>query len=462
MAQFLSESIILSIVSLIVAYALLETCLPIFNSFVGKELNVGSEEVYLLIPISAGMIILSGFLAGIYPAMIISSFSPARILKGLSNSIPKRTVLRKILVVAQFTVSIALILGTIVIFKQLDYIKGKDVGYQKDHVVKIDMKGESGNYYNILKEKLLQNENVLSITGMYAGLPYWSMSTSALDWDGKDADENVLAHFDVIDYDFVKTLNINLAEGRDFSREHPLDESTGYLINEKMAETMGLDGAVGADLKVWENQGQIIGVVKDFHFRPLQAEISPLVLMLSPERIQSMLIRIKPQDISSTVQAVEEAWVQIIPTFPFVFSFLTDDFNQGYSGVKKMGDYVGLFSFLAIFIACIGMFGLASLTAEQRTKEIGIRKVLGATIFGIVQLITREFLFLVLLANLFAWPVAFYLMTRWLEGFAYHIDIGVGDFIMAGVLALLIAIMTIGVRSVRAALANPVKTLRYE
>jgi predicted permease len=460
--QFYIEYLVVLFIALLLAIGLLELLLPIFNATVGMNLSADLLFDSFILPMLVGLALVTSIAAGAYPALYLSAFQPVAVLKGSARSGSGGSKLRKALVVVQFTASVFLIIGTFVVYAQLEYIKNRDIGYDKAHIVNISLKGDTNRQYYRLKNDLLHDSRIQAVTASAAGLPYWRWTTDVADWPGKNpAGEPQLA-MNMVSYDFTETFGIDMIEGRDFSPDYASDSTSSYVVNEEMVKLMGLQSAIGADLTIWNNPGKIIGVMKDFHFRPLNSHIQPLVFVLKPEKAYSVAIRIRPEDISGTLGYIEATWKRIIPEYPFDYAFLDEQFDGRYRGVERMGDLAGGFSLLAIFIACLGLFGLASFTAEQRTKEIGIRKVLGASGFSVVQLLSREFITLVVIAVVVAWPLAWIAMNRWLEDFAYHVDLGWSTFVLAGFLALFIALLTISGQAIRAARDNPVRALKYE
>jgi hypothetical protein len=309
---------------------------------------------------------------------------------------------------------------------------------------------------------LKKSPNVLGVTGTVQLPTNISSNSSGADWDGKDPDDDLLVGINIVDYDFVKTLGIQMAVGREFSREFPGDDEKNFLINEEMARIMEKNQPVGEKLNFAGLQGQVVGVMKNFHYQPAQRKIEPIALVLAPKYIEYMLVRIAPNRISSTMAEIAQTWKRVIPNYPFEYQFLDDIFDRMYRELERSGTVIRYFTILTIFIACLGLFGLASFSAEKRTREIGIRKVLGATVPNITMLLCREFLFLVLLAIVIAWPLSYLIMNKWLQDFAYRISLNPLNFLLAMVLTLLIAIFPVVLQALRASYANPVKSLRYE
>lgn len=460
--QFLGESFILTILALVIALVIVSVLLPFFNSLTGKQITTDSLIQNSILLLLLGLALFTGIASGSYPALILSSFKPVQVLKGHLNLGSSGLLFRKILVVIQFSISIILIIGTGIIYKQLSYIKTKDIGYAKDQLITISLKGDSRKSYNILKNRLNSDNRILGVTGMADDLPnFWSTSSTA-EWEGKEMTREIHVGFNFVDYDVAKTLGIELIEGRDFSKAFMADAESGYLINEELVKLMGVKSAVGHPFKEFGKAGKIIGVFKNTHFRPLTTQINPLYFQLNPERINHLVIRVPAENMQATIQFIKKTWEEIVPMYPFEYRFVDEDFDRAYTNIERMGRLANSFAFIAIFIACLGLFGLASFTAEQRSKEIGVRKVLGASIPGIVFLFSKEFTRWVLIANIIAWPVAYVSMNHWLQNFAYRIAMSWWMFVLAGMLALMIAFLTVSYQSIKAALANPVESLRYE
>ena len=456
--QFLGESLSLAFIAIFLVFLSLFPLIRIFTNLTGKEILIDSLFLGLMIVFLA---FITGIIAGIYPAFVISSFQPTSVLKGRIKGGSRGHLLRKTLLIFQFAISVILIIGARGIFNQLDYMKNMDIGYQKEQVILLPLKGKTSRYFQAFKNQLIQEPGIQGISGSIAGLPYFGWSTGGIDWEGKDSNQRVFVTFNYVDYDFLKTLRIDIKQGRGFSREYPNDKKN-YIINEEMARRMGLQSPEEKTLSLWKKPGAVIGVVKDFNYEPLDKKIEPLVLMLRPEKIEFALIRIRPGDISATLKIIKRTWVKIIPSYPFKYQFLDREFNHKYINVERIGKLVKIFSFLAILIACLGLFGLASSDTENRKKEVGIRKTLGAANWKIIFLFTRDFIKWVLVAIIIALPAAWYLINKWLQNFAYHITLSPWFFIAAGVIVFGIALATVCLKTIRAANANPIEALRYE
>ncbi|MFC1724181.1 ABC transporter permease [candidate division KSB1 bacterium] len=462
--QFLGESFLLSFTALIIAVILVISLLQVFGNMIGRTFPVSILGNSYVIPVLITITIFTGFAGGFYPALLLSSLQPVMIIKGDYKSGEKRTVMRKVLVVFQFVVSISLIIGTLIIYKQIEYVKSINLGYDKEHVICIRLNSESIKYIDALKNNLQNDSRIMNITGSFQHPIFVTGRTMSADWDGKDPGINTQIGNFRIDYDYVKTMKIDLLAGRDFSRQFPNDIGKNFIINGEMTRLMGFDypDAIGKQLIFNGRKGIIVGVVKDFHYKPLRQDIGPAVMTLLPDMTRFLLVRISPGNISSALNFVKTTWENIIPSYPFEFSFLDSDYETLYRNEERSASILTNFAFLAIFIACLGIFGLASYTVEQRTKEIGIRKVFGASVSGIVNLLSKEFLTLVIISNLVAWPLSYYLMNNWLQNYAYRTSISIWTFLLSMALAVFITLFTISFQVFKAVKANPVDSIRYE
>lgn len=460
--QFYGESILLALLGMILAFVLVILVLPEFSALAGKDFSVQN----LLQPrFFIGMLavtLLTGILSGSYPALFLSSVQPVQVLKGTLATGPRGSAFRKILVVVQFTLSIMLIIGTIVIFYQVNFMRSKALGYDKADLLYIPLRGDTNEKFDLMKQELLKEPNVLRVTGSGHTPSHIGSNTSNFDWPGKDPEYSILVSINAVGFDYVETMKIEMLEGRSFSPEFTADTADAFMVNEEMVRVMGMESAVNQRLTYGDTDGTIIGVMKDYHFQPVDRKIEPLVLYASPKQLNFMVIRLQAGDIPTAIADVKSAWERIVPSYPFDYHFVDQDIDEMYRGWEDMGKLLNYFTILAILIASLGLFGLASFTAEQRTREIGVRKVLGASVGQLVLLISREFAKWVLLANLIAWPISYYVMNNWLQGFDYRIDLSWWIFLASGILALLIALLTVGYQSIKAALANPVDALKYE
>jgi len=457
--QFFGESILLTFIALFLAFILTELILPVFNNLSGKQVSLKfSHNFSFLIGLGA-ITMLTGIIAGSYPALFMSKFHPIEVLKGvLRRSNNRDTSIRKILVIFQFALTTILIIGTIVIYNQLNYIKNKNLGFNKDHIITF----WSGHMnYEPFKNKLLQNLNILSITQSQApNQQPWGVT--GFYWEGQNPDQKDIMLYPVgVDYDYLITFDIEMAEGRFFSKEFSTDANQAIVITETAAKVMGMESPLGKKISHEQLQGTIIGVIKDFHQSSLHNQIEPLIFHI-PEEFHLICAKLNSKNISETLAFIEKTWKKFVPNYPFTYEFLDKTIDYQYKAEQKISTIFKYFTVLAIFIACLGLFGLASFMSEQRTREIGIRKVLGSSISGVVFLLNREFTKWVLIANFIAWPIAYFIMINWLQNFAYRINLGVWTFVLSAAIALMVALLTVSYQSIRAALANPVESLRNE
>jgi putative ABC transport system permease protein len=465
--QFIGESILISLIAVLISIFLIELLLPLFNNFAEKTLTFGfiTNPSLLLILIVVGLVV--GIFAGTYPAFFLSSTAPIKILKGKYEPGSRTAFLRKSLVVAQFSISSILIIGTIVIYEQLTYMQNANLGFNKDHIIIIPTRFPMLQKIETLKNEFLRNRNVKKVTVMDEIIGQHH-NTHAFHYEGLESDKQVFFPGLIVDEDFIETFDMKIIAGRNFSKEYPRDDSLSVIINEAMVRSLGWkspEEALGKEFISFNNGNErVVGIVKDFNYVSLQEPIGPYFFDMVPFLFfkKFMAVKVNGQDIQNTIEHMENSWSQIAPAFPFEFSFLDENLDQLYKSQSNLSKLIGYFSILAIVVACLGMFALSSFTAEQKTKEIGIRKVLGASTPGIVTLLSKEFLKLVFLANLFAWPVAYFAMNKWLDDFAFRIDIQLWSFITAALASILIALMTISYQSIKAAMSNPIKSLRYE
>lgn len=470
MKQFLGESLLYSVLAVLLALTLVEISLPFFNALAAKNLDLNLTANASLLTGIVFITVLVGLLSGSYPALFISAFRPAEVLKGkLSAGSPLSRFgaqsLRKVLVVLQFSISIALITGTLVISRQLNFLQEQNLGFAKEQMLVLALRGRSelAQKFETYKSEFLQHPNVLSATVSHS-VPGRGVSNNLIA-ERENQDNRVQMNLLFVDYDFLKTYDISLLAGRDFSKKITTDANGKVaLLNEAAMKAFGWNDpstVVGKQFDGFTGP-EAIGVVKDFHFKSLHESVGPLMMLVRPRSFQYLSLRLKTGNTAETMAFVQRKWSALLPDKPFEYFFLDEDYDKQYQAEQRLGTVFSNFSILAIFIACFGLLGLASYAAEQRTKEIGIRKVLGASVSGIVGLLSKDFVKLVLVANLLAWPVAWYAMSHWLQGFAYRVDLGWWIFALAGGVALLIAVLTVSTQAIKAALANPVKALRYE
>lgn len=464
--QFYSESFIYTLGAFLLAVLVAILLLPLFNQVSEKQISASILRSGPVLMALIGILIFSTLLAGSYPALLLSAFRPVNVLRSSLGMGKKRAFFRKALVVVQFSLSIFLIIGTGLVFNQVNYMKQTDLGYDKEHLVLLPLRGDVGDSFDAFKNEILSYPAIQGVTAMSRRPTFIGDYSRDATWDGKDPEQDIRVIFSAVTYDWVKTLKIELVSGRDFSPVFPTDATGGFLINEEIAKQMDkdMDSVVGLNFSMFGRKGKIIGIMKNFHFQPLRRNIEPLVVLMAPNPrwLGNIVIRIQPPDISATLAFLEKTWKKVLPAYPFEYAFLDEEFDRIYWREQRMGTLLTSFAFLAVFVACLGLLGLASFTAEQRTKEIGIRKVLGASVSSITFSLCRDFAQLVALANIIAWPVAYLVGRNWLQQFAYRIPVGWPLFVLTGILALLISLLTVGYQAIKSARANPVNALQYE
>lgn len=460
--QFLGESVFFALIALIGAAILVQLGLPFVRSLTGRPLVMPYGSQPLLVPELIALAVLIGLIAGFYPAFLLSSHRPIAILKSTSFSVSGggSRALRNGLVVLQFAVSILLIIGTLVIQQQMTYIRNRRLGFDKDHILVIRNAEVLGKQVEAFKEDLRHRSGIVGVTSAYYLLGN-RFSNWGIRIEGQQIpDLNMSLDLNYCDPHFLSTLGMEMAEGRFFSEEMPTD-SAAMVINEEAVRYFGLENPVGKRIDTWDKEYTVIGIVKNVHYESLHTDVKRMAFILRDRPPLYVLVKIRSENVPSTINVVKYAW-NAFSDLPFEFSFLDEQIDSLYRSEIVTGRIVAVFSSLAIVVSCLGLFGLAAFAAEQKTKEIGIRKVFGASVPGIVVHLAREFTKWVVLANGIAWPLAYFMMTRWLQGFAYRIDMGIWPFVLSGGLALAVALLTVSYQSVKAALSNPVEALRYE
>ncbi|MDE2890863.1 MAG: ABC transporter permease [Gemmatimonadota bacterium] len=470
-AQFLGESTLLASIAIVIAGVMVEILLPSFEAFVERDLVVGflkSRDVLLAL---IGIALFTGLFSGSYPAFFLSSLKPVLVFRGVMDAGSKRSGLRKTLIIVQFAISVILVIGTGLIYDQADYVRNRRLGFRKEHIVVMPNRGSEPvrRYRNMVSA----HSAVLNVTasstvpgGVMPGNVFFPLTDGAY----KDG---VLMNVMYVDHGFVETLGIEVLEGRALSDEVASDRKGAFMLNQAAMRNLGWTSCAnrqvgmdvygeGAERKAGL-QGDVVGVVKDFHYKSLHHEIEPLVIMMGGGWTRDYIsIRIRPDDVPGTLDFLRTQWREVVPNTPFEYSFLDTSFDRLYRTEARLGMLFGGFSVLAIVVAALGLFGLASISVQQRTKEIGIRKAVGASVANVVLLLSREYVVLVGIANLVAWPIAYFAMNRWLENFAYRVDPAISTFVLGGLLSLSIALITVSYETGKAARANPVDALRYE
>jgi ABC-type lipoprotein release transport system permease subunit len=459
--QFMSEAMLFVFLAVIISLLLTILLLPTFNSITGKaiELPITNKNFWFEL---LALTLLTGFISGCYPALFLSAFNPVKVLKGTLKFRPGSILSRKGLVIFQFSLSIILIVGTIVVSRQVNYLETKNPGFDRENLIYIPLEGDLTAKYEVLKDESLKLRGIAGITRITSVPTQIGGNTWGVDWAGKDPHSKPLFTTAEVGYEFVKTMKLQLLEGRDFSKDFAVD-SVNYLINESALQKIGYKDPIGMPLSLWGTKGQIIGVLKDFHFSSLHEPINPLIIKLGEnDDWGSVLIRTEPGKTKQVLSGLEAICKKLNPQFPFTYQFADEDYQSLYKSeqvTKRLADY---FSILAIFISCLGLLGLTIFTADQRTKEIGVRKVLGASVGDIVTMLSKDILKLVVISSAIAPPVAWFFMKRWLQDYAYRVNISWWIFLLAAASAILIALMTISFQTIRSAMANPVKSLRTE
>lgn len=462
-AQFMGEASLISSLALIVALALVYIELPYFNELTERNVQLADFLTLNSLLIMIGVIVLVTFLAGGYPAFVFANFQPIKVLRGAYKNSGSGVWLRKGLVVFQFTISVILITATLVIQNQLQFMQDKKLGYEKDHLI-VMPNGLAADKVESFKSSLKSHPQILYATSctespvnIKGGYSLWAGHVD------ESPNSNMVTAM-AVDPDFVETMGLQIVEGTDYTPSSHESEERLFMLNETAVEMMGwtIDEAVGQKVNLNGRKGRIHAVVNDFHIAPLHRKIEPLVLFLEARQIHQLMVRVAPEDITQTLGFIETQWQEWMPNRPFTYQFVDEQFDQLYKSEERLGQLFSAFAFLAILIACLGLFGLASYTAVQRNKEMGIRKVLGASVSQLVMMLSKDFSILVAIAFVIATPLAWLGMVKWLEGFAYKVPLGLGTFVLAGVIVLLIAWLTTAQQAFKAASTNPIEALRDE
>jgi putative ABC transport system permease protein len=471
--QFLGESIILAFISLFIALVIIELLLPVVNGWTGKSLRLFPPSNILIYPALVYITFMAGIFSGSYPALVLSSFSPTEVIKGKFHTGRGGRIFRRILVVTQLILSVSMIICVTVIYNQLNYIKNKDLGFEKEQVIYFLMRGDFSRNYHVIKGELLNNPAITAITAGTAPVrqSYGFGGVLALDWQGK-MEEDVRDWTSVaVDRNYIKAYGMEIVEGNDFPLDPAIDVSRDFIINESAARAMGFDTPIGkninftthdSELEKLPFEGRVIGVVKDFHYSSLHSGINPVIMYQYEPGLRHMSVRVASGKTGEVIALLKSYWERYASDVYFDYHFLDESIDNFYHSEKSLSKIIYSFTGLANIITCLGLFGLIAYSAERRFKEIGIRKLLGASVADIMKNMTAEFILLVLIANMVAAPAAYYIMSRWLENFTYRIGIGPGTFFFAGLAVLVITFITVSFQTVKASLANPVDAIRVE
>ncbi len=443
----------------------MRTALPAFNKVMDKEISMAVLGTWYALPLMVAFALSVGILAGVYPAFMLAAFRPVAVLKGKMQSSVRERRFRNALIVFQFFTTVVLFIGTIVIFNQLHFMRNKDLGFDKEHIVVIQNAHMIGDQQEAFKAELRKNPDILGAAYSATG-PFMSLTAQIYRKEGQDIQTNYTLVNIEVDHDYMDTYRLEMKEGRFFSRINSTDTSA-IILNEAAVRALGIEEPVIGKRLLWlTDEGisfTIIGTVRDFHMQSLHEAIRPMVMTLNrPAPMRLLSLRISPGETEKTLGFVEDQWKAFSPPQPVDYVFLDERFDRGYKSEIQAGNVFSAFAGLAILIACLGLFGLASFMAEQKTKEIGVRKVLGASVAGIMMLLSKEYVKWLVVANLLAWPLAYYAMHNWLQNFAFRTGLTVWPFLIAGGMALLVALLTVSFQSIKAALAHPIKSLRYE
>jgi putative ABC transport system permease protein len=459
--QFLGEALGLSFISLLLAVAIVDLLVPLYNKTQGRELSLfgaGSLPVLLFL---AAVAIVTGFTAGSYPAILLSSFRPVSVLKNRFQKGGRSAVLRTALVISQFAAAVIMIILTVFAQRQFNYIQNADLGFDREQIIRFQVNDVLREKYDLFKERLLRNPQVLNVTAASA-LPHLLFNVNSLEWEGMARENPVEVNFLYVDHDYAETFGLEIVRGRDFSKEFQTDSSEAFVVNESALPLLGFAEPIGKRLTLAGREGRIIGIVKDFNFKPLIFQISPLVMAVRPDWYFDLLVKIAPEKMPQTLAYIKNVFEEVSPGFPFDYDFIDDLFNQIYSPLQFINGILNAFTGIALFISCFGLFGLASLLTEQRKKEVGIRKVLGASASGILTLLSRKFLLTVLAANIIAVPIAYFAARQFLNLFVYRTAVDPLVFLIAALLTFAIALATVSFQVLKTARVNPVDCLRYE
>lgn len=460
--QFMGESFFLCLLSYLIAMLLVEAALPYFNAFTGKEVNIDYSNFRFLFGVIA-ILVFTGILSGSYPALLLSSYIPARTLKGDIKGGPLS--FRRVLVILQFSIAILMIICTGMVYRQLTFIQNRNLGINTDQVIYFPVMGNMGEKFQFLKEELNKYPGVKGVASSLWLPTFTGSGTYGIRWEGKQEGDNLFISVAQVDHDYIPTFGIKLVEGRNFRIDHPAD-SGNYILNETAIQLMQIDDPIGKEFRLWGMKGVIIGVMKDYNFNSLHKEIDPICLHIPGPFVDEMygyiFIKLEGSDIRKTINNIERTWNKVYPAFPLDYTFLEEEYADLYIADKRMRSLFALFAALSVFLSCLGLYGLSSFMAERRTREIGIRKALGARSWQILTLFSWDTMKWILISNLIAWPIAWLYMKHWLNDFAYKASISPWIFLLSGFIVLLISLITLSFQAQKAARINPATTIKHE
>jgi putative ABC transport system permease protein len=457
MAQFFAEAILMTILASFIAVAIVELALPYFNNFASTEIALSLSDLLAV----AGAAVLIGIVAGFYPAIFLSSFGPSSILRKDTFLKPAGVPMRKVLVSLQFTIAVGIIISTIIASQQLGYVKTRDIGFDKENVIVVPLRHDGlREKYRVLQQELSQVHGVESVSGASGELG----NTNFISNMWKDDKPLFQTRFLAVDYGFLKTMGMNLISGRDFSSSFPSDTAGAILVNEAAAEKLRAMDDFNDELSIGGvyDKARVIGVVKNFNYRPLYFPVQPLAIFLRPGATRFMVLRLSNHNLSGTINDIEDSWKKIVPDYPLDWKFQDQELEKRYRSDMTMASMFKIGAFLSMFISVLGLFGLANFAVEKRVKEIGIRRVLGASITDITGLLSKDFVLLIVIGSIVACPLAYFFIDRWLQSFAYRVDVTIWPFLLSTAIALGVAVVTVSLRTIKAATANPIESLRYE
>jgi putative ABC transport system permease protein len=462
-SQFFGESLLFSFISLVFAILIVEFFLPIINSIQPYKAYALFESKEIILYIGLVLVaLMTGLIAGSYPALFLSRFQPTNVLKGLLRQTSGRGMLRKILVVSQFTFSIILIIATLTVFRQMRFMQNKDLGYDNSNLLVCFLPDTMRSSYESLKTELLRHRNISKVTACL-NLPNWEGPSYGLnEWDGRDSDKVIYMYHGSVDYDFFETFGIDIIRGRKFSRDFATDKETALIVNEEAVKAMGMKNPIGKRMSYFRGKGIIVGVMKDYHYATLRDKIGPLVLDLDPQNTSNMVLKVNPEDITGTTAWIEKIWNGYDADQTFEARLLEDILEDVYLAERLTSRFFNYAAYLSLLISCLGLFGLAAFSLEQRVKEVGIRKVLGASVSDIFSLLSKEHLKLIAIANIIAWPLGYFAMRMFLQNYPFQTSLGIGIFLISGVAAFGIAFLTVFYQTFKAARTDPAATLKYE